>query len=82
MSNKTEKPAKEFFSITRVGRADLEGIGYDTSHVDDLTMEDLARKMANAYVENVFWIDLEILADYLEIPKKKGVSVNLQRQTN
>lgn len=62
---------QEFFPITSVSREDLEGIGYDTSKVDAETMERLASKMADAYCDNGFWIDLPILADYLEIPKKK-----------
>lgn len=37
---------KEYFTITSVAREDLEGIGYDTSKVDDSTMERLASKMA------------------------------------
>lgn len=62
---------QEYFNITSVAREDLEGIGYDTSEVDDATMERLASKMADAYCENGFWIDLPILADHLEIPKQK-----------
>ena len=62
---------KEYFNITSVAREDLEGIGYDTSNVDDATMEQLASKMADAYCESGFWIDLPILADHLEIPKKQ-----------
>ena len=58
-----------FFPITHVHRDDLENIGYDTSKVDDDTMQELARKMGNAYVENCFWIDLPIIADILDIPK-------------
>jgi hypothetical protein len=60
---------KEFFNITSVSREDLEGIGYDTSNVDDATMEHLASKMADAYCDNGFWIDLPIIAEYLDIPK-------------
>lgn len=59
------------FEITSVARADLEGVGYDTSKVEDGTMEELASKMAEAYTNEVFWIDLEIIADYLKIPKQK-----------
>jgi hypothetical protein len=62
---------KEFFEITSVSREDLEGIGYDTSEVDDGTMERLASKMADAYCDQVFWINLPIIADHLEIPKQK-----------
>ena len=32
-------------------------------------MKELASKMANAYCDMVFWIDLEILAEDLEIKK-------------
>jgi hypothetical protein len=60
-----------YFPITSVHRADLEGLGYDISHVDDATMIRLAGKLANAYCENVFWIDLPIIADALEIPTKE-----------
>lgn len=60
------------FQITSVHRDDLEGRGYDTSKVDDATMEQLASKMSDAYTGNdVFWIDLDIIADHLEIPKQK-----------
>lgn len=62
---------QEYFEITSVARADLEGIGYDTSEVDDSTMYRLASKMADAYCDQVFWIDLPIIADYLEIPTKE-----------
>jgi len=62
---------KDSFPIVSVSRADLEDKGYDTSEVDDATMERLASKLGDAYVENGFWIDLPIMADYLEIPKKE-----------
>lgn len=58
------------FPITSVARLDLEGQGYDVSKIDDSQMERLAEKMANAYVESSFWIDLEIIADDLGFPKK------------
>ena len=60
---------QKHFPITGVHRNDLESIGFDTSHVDDDTMRELARKMGKAYTEIVFWIDLPIIADGLEIPK-------------
>jgi hypothetical protein len=60
-----------YFPITSVHRTDLEGLGYDTSKVDDATMKELADKMADAYLDSAFWIDLPIIADRLEIPKKE-----------
>lgn len=61
---------QEFFEISSVARADLENKGYDTSSITDVQMRNLARSLGDAYVENGFWTDLEIIADYLEIPKK------------
>ena len=70
---KREKGEKqEYFPITSVARADLEGRGFDTRKVEDATMERLASKMADAYCENGFWIDLDIIAEYLGIPKSKA----------
>ena len=61
---------QEFFGISSVAREDLEEKGYDTSNVTDDVMRQVAKRLGNAYVENEFWIDLEIIADHLEIPKK------------
>ena len=68
--NKNEQK-QEYFSITSVSRDDLESIGFDTKNVDDGTMSELASKMADAYCDNGFWIELEILADDLKIKKHK-----------
>jgi hypothetical protein len=41
------QPTDGYFPITSVHRDDLEGLGYDTSNVDDGTMlVELASKMA------------------------------------
>ena len=66
----TQNKQQEYFPITSVSRADLDGLGYDTSKVDDSTMERLAEKMGEAYTEQAFWIDLPIIADNENIPKK------------
>ena len=65
------RPTDGYFPITSVHRDDLEGLGYDTSKVDDATMTELADKMADAYLDSAFWIDLPIIAEHLEIPKKQ-----------
>lgn len=62
---------KESFIITQVSREDLETIGYDTSEVSDDTMERLASKLGDDYCEQLFWTSLDIMAEYMEIPKKK-----------
>jgi hypothetical protein len=61
------------FPITSVCRADLESIGFDTGAVDDATMKELAEKLADDYCEQLFWGSLEIIADYLKIPKSEAV---------
>lgn len=68
--NTMPKPTDGYFPITSVHRDDLKGLGYDTSNVDDGTMQELASKMADAYLDSDFWIDLPIIADHLEIPKQ------------
>lgn len=60
---------KEEFIITKVFRDDLKQEGFDSSNVDDATMELLAEKMADAYCEKSFWVDLRIIAEELGIPK-------------
>lgn len=62
-------PKKESFVVTSVSRSDLEGIGFDTSKVSDAQMERLAEKMAEDYINQMFWISLEILAEDLGFPK-------------
>lgn len=59
------------FQIISICREDLDGAGFDVSRVDDATMERIASKMADAYLENGFWIDLPIIAEYCDVPLKK-----------
>jgi hypothetical protein len=58
------------FPITSVHRGDLDAAGFDGSTVDDATMIRLAEQMADAYVENAFWTDLDIIAEDLGIAKR------------
>ena len=59
------------FPITSICRANLEDQGYDTSKVDDNTMERLTSKMADNYCGQLFWPSLYILAKNAGIPKHK-----------
>ena len=68
--DKANEINNQYFPITSVHRDDLSD-KFDTSDVDDDTMRRLADKMADAYMESVFWTDLEILADALDIPRKE-----------
>jgi hypothetical protein len=64
------RPTDGYFPITSVHRDDLEGLDYDVTGVDDATMLRLADKMADAYLDSAFWIDLPIIADHLKIPQR------------
>ena len=66
-----EEMSKEF-EITSVTREDLESRGFDTTNITDEQMERLAQKMCDDYLEQMFWISLDIIAeDIIGIPKKK-----------
>lgn len=66
-----EEMSKEF-EITSVTREDLESRGFDTTNITDEQMEELARKMCDDYLEQLFWISLDIIAeDIMGIPKRK-----------
>jgi hypothetical protein len=62
----------KYFKIISILRDDLEERGFDTSKVDNTTMKRLARKMADAYIENGIWGGLETIADNMGIPRKEG----------
>lgn len=62
---------KEFFKITSVSRDDLEVLGYNASRVSDKKMEHLAKRLADDYLEQLFWTSLDIMAEFLEIPKRR-----------
>jgi len=72
MSYSEKESIDGYFPITSVHRTDLEQAGFDASAVDDKTMRRLAEKMADAYCESVFWIDLDVIADALGIPVRKA----------
>ena len=59
-----------YFTVCELHRDDLKERGFDGSKVSDQTMKRLAMKLGNACIEG-FWIDLPIVAEALEIPKRK-----------
>lgn len=61
------------FPITSVCRADLQEMltGAEIAKVDDGDMDWLSGKLADAYTESAFWIDLKIMARQL-IENKHG----------
>ena len=65
--------SKESFCISRLSREDLEEKGFDTSNIDDNTMQRIADKLGEDYCEQMFWISLEIIAEEgFNIPRKEG----------
>jgi hypothetical protein len=66
-----ERPRQESFVLTCVSRADLDGKSFDTSEVPDNVLEDLADKLGDDYVEQLFWTSMEIIAEErFHIPRK------------
>ena len=65
-----EEMSKEF-EITSVTREDLESRGFDTTNITDEQMKELARKMCDDYLEQMFWISLDIIAEDIMGFKKK-----------
>jgi hypothetical protein len=61
------------FPITSVCRADLRGIltEKEIARLDDADMEWIASKMADAYCDNGFWIDLKIIAEAVIEEKRR-----------
>jgi hypothetical protein len=65
-----DRMSKEF-KITYVTREDLEDRGFDTTNITDAQMEELARRMCNDYLEQMFWLSMDIIAeDIMNFPKK------------
>ena len=64
-----EKP----FRITSVCRADMQEMfsGAEIAKLTDGDMENIARRMADAYTGNGFWIDLEIIAEMVMEDKQR-----------
>jgi hypothetical protein len=69
MTDASTPTRQEFFKITSVCRKDLKVLGFDTSNVDDETMEYLAGLMSRDYWEQLFWNHLEIFAEECDIPR-------------
>ncbi len=62
-----------YFPITTVHRADLEAKGFDISKITDDQMEELAKRMANDYCEQLFWDSMTIIAEIMGLPKKREI---------
>jgi len=56
---------KVFFEITSVSRADVRKCVKFKGRITDAQMEKIARKMADDYLNQLYWNSLEIIADYV-----------------
>ena len=61
------------FPITSVAREDLESQGFDASRVTEEQMAEIADHMQDAYCDDAFWVELEVIADDMGILLKEGV---------
>ena len=61
--------SQESFSISKLSREDLQNIGFDTTDVDDKTMQRLAKKLGEDYCEQLFWEHLGSIAEIMGIQK-------------
>lgn len=59
-----------YHPITSVHREDIGAVGFNVTSVTGEIMDEIAGKLADAYLDNVFWEDLKIIAEDLNIPKK------------
>jgi hypothetical protein len=57
------------FPITSVARGDLESLGFDASNVTDDQMAEIADHMQDAYCDDAFWVELDVIADDMGIPR-------------
>ena len=67
----TTEEMNKGLNITSVSRQDLEYRGFDTTNITDAQMERLAQKMCDDYLEQMFWISLDIIAEDIMGFKKK-----------
>ena len=65
-----------FFSITTIQREDLKEVGFDVSNVTDEQMSRLAAEMAANYCRQLFWGNLETIAEDIGIPRLMKVNRN------
>ena len=59
--------------IGYVSKGDLDNIGFNTDDLDGDDISDIASKLIDAYCDNGYWIDLEVIAEGKGIPKRSGI---------
>ena len=59
----------EFFPITSISRDDLAMLGYKTENITDEEMTILAKKMSNDYLNQMYWLSMDIIAEDMGFEK-------------
>lgn len=68
---KWEETAEHYrFPIASVSKEDLEARGYDVANIDNDMMVELAARMEEEYLRELFWFSLESNAKRMGVPKK------------
>lgn len=53
----------ESFNIASFSREDIASLGFDTTNISDETMETIARRLHDDYLEQMFWLSLGIISE-------------------
>ena len=64
----------EFFEVTSISRGDLKALGFKTENITDGEMQRLASKMADDYLEQMYWTSMKILAEDMGFEKTEDES--------
>lgn len=62
----------EYFPVTRLSRADFHSKGYNPDKLTDEQMERIADEMGDGYVEQMFWEQIDQIADEYNLPTNDG----------
>jgi len=54
---------QKFFVITRLSRDDVRHVLHYNAHLTDQEMERIASKMADDYLDQLYWDSLKIIAE-------------------
>lgn len=60
----------EWFDMPGINRNDLKSYGYNISEIPDNVIEDITDRLDSAWRENTLYIDLPIIADAVDAPKR------------
>lgn len=62
---------KNYFEVTSISRCDLERLGYNVENITDEEMEKLAKLMADDYLEQLYWVSMDSIANRMGFKKNE-----------